>query len=96
MCRFHPGERIYISFQRIPSVRQEIPAFFNATCPSGITGSYTNGEVIAEVGDAAIGGAIVGGLLFLVDPLLGLAGMIIGALGANATEQQRVEAFNRS
>ena len=96
MCRFHGGERIYITFQRQPRTRSEIPVTFNLTCPTGVASVYTNREVIAEVGAAAVGGAVLGGLLFLIDPLLGLAGMILGAAGANQAEQQSVDAFNQS
>ncbi len=58
--------------------------------------SYYPNEVFAEIGVAPLGGAAVGALLFLLDPLVGLAGMIIGAALGGAAEQQRVDAFNNS
>ena len=99
ICKFHQDsqERIYVTFEREPQTRAQVPPFFNLTCPIlKASNPYLASDVKAEVGAAPIGGAALGALLFLIDPLLGLAGVLIGALGANATEQEKVNAFNES
>ena len=99
ICKIHQHEqeRIYVVFQSEPATRGQLPMFFTVACPSTkIPINYTPADVIAEVGAAPIGGAIIGGLLFLVDPLLGIIGLIAGAAGVNNAEQQRCNIFNNS
>ena len=96
-CKYHPQERIYVTFQQEPVTRARVPRVFTLKCPSmpNLATSYFPNDVYAEVGPP-IGGALVGALLFLVDPLLGLAGMIIGATIHGQSEQDRVRNFNNS
>ncbi|MEM4068145.1 MAG: hypothetical protein QXV17_14940 [Candidatus Micrarchaeaceae archaeon] len=94
-CKYHSGEKIYIQFTTVPQVRSQIPPF-NATCPQGYTAPYNKDDVIAEAGPAVVGGAVVGALLFLLDPVLGILGAILGGLGVGAAEQAAVERFNKS
>ncbi len=99
ICQLHSQEqeKIYVNFQGDVRLRSQLPQFFTLICPSTkVQMSYTPQEVNAEIGLEPLGGAIIGGLLFLIDPLLGLAGLLLGGLGANATEQQKVDAFNNS
>lgn len=96
LCYYHPGEHIYINFGRELQTRSEVPFQIGLTCPSGIYGSYNNRQVIAEVGTEPLAGAIIGGLLFLIDPLLGLLGALGGAASVNAKEQEKVNRFNNS
>lgn len=94
-CRYHKGEKIYIQFATVPKVRSQIPPF-EVTCPQGFKETYYKDDVFAELGPAFVGGAIVGGLLFLLDPILGILGVILGGLGVGATEQSAVDNFNKS
>lgn len=57
---------------------------------------YTKEDVQAEVGSASLAGAAVGGLLFLIDPILGIAGAILGGMISASTEKQNVDNFNNS
>ena len=97
ICQLHrqTQERIYVNFQGDVRLRSQLPQYFTLLCPTTRTQTYyTPHDVIAEIGLEPIGGAIIGGLIFLIDPLLGLAGLILGAAGANATEEQKVQTFN--
>ena len=96
-CRIHPNERIYIRFEREPQTKNEIPFWtFQMTCPQGHPDTYYRNEVIAEMGLEPIGGAILGGLLFLVDPLAGVIGASAGLFGMAAHEEEKVRRFNES
>ena len=95
-CKIHQTEKIYLKFDKEPQSRANVPLSFTATCPSGIQQLFTNQEVIAEVGIEPIAGAILGGLLFFIDPVLGLIGLFGGLIGVNANEQQKVDNFNGS
>ena len=94
-CKYHRGEKIYVQFVTPPQVRSQVPPF-NATCPQGFTTIYDRNDVFAELGPAFVGGAIVGALLFLLDPILGILGVILGGLGVGAAEQTAVDNFNKS
>jgi hypothetical protein len=94
----HNGEKIYINFSNPqPAIRSEIPSpFYEVTCSSGSRNTYTKNEIKAEVGFEPIIGGIVGGLLFLVDPLLGAMGTGLGLFGIAAEEEKKVRKFNES
>ena len=69
---------------------------FTLSCPTtNHRYVYNANEVQAEAG-IALGGALVGGLLFLIDPVLGLIGSIAGLIGMTKKEQDRVRKFNSS
>lgn len=96
-CKSHEQEKIYINFQApIPKVRSDINSAFNLTCPRGVTNLYTNREVNAEMGSASLAGAAVGGLLFLLDPILGILGAILGGTISASAEKENVDRFNNS
>ena len=94
-CKSHLGEKIYVQFPTPPQLRSQVPPF-NAKCSQGSTHIYYNGDVFAELGPAVIGGVVVGALLFLLDPILGILGMILGGLGVGAADQAAVDKFNNS
>lgn len=90
-------EKVYVRFAQEPNVRSDIPFWsFQMKCSQGHIHTYYRYEVIAEVGLAPIGAAILGGLLFLVDPLLGIIGAGAGLFGVAANEEERVRRFNES
>lgn len=96
--RINPNQRIYVTFGSQPAKRENIPyETFFVTDVSGIQQLYTRRDVLAEAGAEPAGVAlVVGALLFIVDPLLGiLAGLGSGIL-ANQTEEDRVRIFNES
>ena len=96
-CRVHQNERIYITFQSEPQTRSDIQQeTFQLICPQGRPDVYFKAEIIAEVGLEPIGGAILGGILFLVDPLAGVLGASLGLFGVAAREQEKVRRFNGS
>ncbi|MCL4428062.1 MAG: hypothetical protein M1276_03605 [Deltaproteobacteria bacterium] len=96
-CHQHPEEKIYINFQPEPSSRTEIPPVFPLTCLQGITGNYTNGEVIAEIGLEPIGvGAAVGLGFSLIDPILGLILGVLGLVGIKQKLEEKKNQFNDS
>ncbi len=94
MCAYHPGERIYIDFDIEPETRLDIPPEIGLICQDEKYNVYSNRDVIAEIGigKMAAGGAIIGGLLYLIDPILG----IIGIFGVAKREKDKVEKFNNS
>lgn len=94
MCGYHSNEKVYVRFQTEPHSRQEVPAFFQVTCPNGYIGTYSNWQVMAEPGFPI--GMLVGAVLFLIDPLLGLIGAAAGGALSNADEQRRADQFNRN
>lgn len=96
LCKYHNNEKIYLKFDKEPQVRSDIPPYFNVTCPNGIADNHQNSEVKAEMGLEPIGGAILGGILFIVDPLLGIAGAGLGLFGMIKKETDKVEKFNKS
>jgi len=99
ICQLHRNEqeRIYVNFQGDVRSRSQLPPYFTLICPTTRAQiNYTPQDVKAEIGLEPLGGAVIGGLLFLIDPLLGLAGLILGAAGANATEEEKVRVFNES
>ena len=90
-------EKVYVHFAQEPQTRGDIPFWsFQMTCSQGHTRVYSKNDVVAEVGLAPIGGAILGGILFLVDPLIGLIGAGAGLFGIAKIEQEKVERFNAS
>ena len=93
----HGQEKIYINFQApIPKVRSDINYAFNLTCPRGTTNLYTNREVNAEMGSGSLAGAAIGGLLFLLDPILGILGAVLGGTISASAEKDNVDKFNNS
>lgn len=99
-CQFHPREKIFVDYTRWlgkePSTRSEVPFSFTLVCPQGFRATYTNHQLQAEVGLAPLGGAVLGGLLFLIDPVLGIIGAIGGAVAGASSDQAKVDKFNRS
>lgn len=95
-CKVHPEEKIYINFQKQPQTRAEIPQVFSLKCPRGVTSSYSNRDVQAEMGGTAIAGALLGALLFVVDPVLGIIGALTGGAIGGSAEKQAVDKFNKS
>ena len=89
-------EKIYITFQKEPQTRSDIPAIFSLKCQNGQIEGFTNNDVSAEVGMEPIAGAVLGGVLFLIDPLIGLFGALIGAISMNTKEENKVKKFNNS
>ena len=96
ICKSSPQERIYVSFEKAPVMRADIPNNFSLKCKNGQTANYSNKDVIAEIGIEPLVGGIIGGLLFLIDPLIGLIGTIIGAGGTGVNEVNKVNKFNNS
>ena len=97
-CKEHPQEKIYIDFNNVEiSVKDDVPyPCFTLSCPTtNHRNVYNANEVQAEAG-IVLGGALVGGLLFLIDPVLGLIGSIAGLIGMTKKEQDRVRKFNSS
>ena len=96
-CKEHHDEKIYINFGKEVKTKNELTyECFSLICPtSKTTYLYNINEVKAEVGPA-FGGALVGALLFIIDPVLGLIGSITGLLGMAKIEQEKVNKFNNS
>lgn len=93
----HNAEKIYVKFDNQPKLRSEIPlSAFQLTCKSGHTNIYFRNDVFAEIGLEPIGGAILGALLFILDPLVGIAGAATGLFGIAARENEKVKTFNSS
>ena len=100
ICRdpSHGQEKVYLNFPNPqPTVRNEIPyPAYEVVCPRGYRAIYSRMDIRAEVGLEPLGGLIVGGLLFLVDPLLGVMGASAGLFGVAAEEERKVRVFNES
>lgn len=96
MCRSHANERVYLQFQNVPATRDQVPRLFHVTCPSGTQQTFGARDVVAEAGPAILLGAAVGAVLFLLDPLLGLLGLLGGAIGGGMSEKEKVDRFNSS
>jgi len=96
LCKVHTGEKIYIYFQNQPKTRSEIPYSFSLKCPKGSTSIYSNRDVQAEIGGTAIVGFLLGALLFVIDPALGLLGAITGGAIGGSAEKRDVDNFNNS
>ncbi len=93
----HTTQKAYVRFTTEPKVRSEIPYFeFELTCGLGHRHRYLRNEVYAEVGLEPIGGAILGGILFLIDPIVGAIGAGAGLFGMWEAENQKVQRFNAS
>lgn len=95
-CKVHNQEKIYINFKNQPKTRAEIPSTFTLKCPRGAISSYSNHDVQAEIGSTAIAGALLGALLFVVDPILGIIGALTGGVIGGSAESQEVDKFNKS
>ena len=96
-CKSHPQEKVYISFQgEPPKTRSDIPYSFNLKCPNGSINQFTNKDVQAEMGSASLAGAAIGGLLFLLDPILGILGGVLGGTISASAEKDNVDKFNNS
>ena len=97
ICKSNPQERIYVSFdKKIIETRMDLPSQFYLTCKNGEKFPYSNKDVFAEVGFEPLGGALIGSLLFFIDPLIGLIGTILGATGSATKETAKVNKFNNS
>ena len=94
----HNNEKIYIDFEgKQPVIRSDIQnVAFQLRCRSEHFNVYLKNDVQAEVGLEPLGGAILGGLLFIIDPLAGIAGAAAGLFGIAAKEQEKVRRFNDS
>ena len=96
-CKSHPQEKVYINFQgQSPKTRSDITYSFSLKCPRGSINWYTNREVQAEMGSASLAGAAIGGLLFLLDPILGIIGAVLGGTISASAEKDSVDKFNNS
>ena len=99
LCK-QPGDgsnKVYVRFEKEPQTRAEIPFWsFQMTCSLGHTHTYYRADVHAEIGLEPLGGAILGGLLFFVDPFLGAAGAIGGYAAVNKAEKDKVTKFEAS
>ena len=96
--RINPTQKIYITFGMQPAKRENIPyeTFFVRDL-DGVQRLYTRGEVRAETGTEPAGVALViGALLFIVDPLLGIIAGLGSGILANKSEEDRVRIFNES
>ena len=96
ICKSNQQERIYVSFEKEPITRSDIPPAFDLKCRNGQINTYTNKEVIAEIGIEPLVGGLLGGLLFLIDPILGLIGTVATAFGTGIKETEKVNQFNNS
>lgn len=89
------GDKVYLQFPNNPKTRDKIPQRFSVTCLHGIDFVFLNQQVKAEMGVSPQGGAVLGAFGFLIDPVVGLAGMLFG-LVAGKQDEQDVEVFNKS
>ena len=100
MCKKHPQEKIYLSFTgEQPQSRGQINLpIFSVECPSTRRFyNYARDEVVAEEGAALpLTGAALGALLFLINPISGMIGTLVGAAGGRASEVDKVKRFNES
>ncbi|MCL4546768.1 MAG: hypothetical protein M1576_03385 [Deltaproteobacteria bacterium] len=96
-CKEHPEEKIYVDFGKQIFDKNELDyPCFSLACPkSGNTHTYSLNEISAEPG-VAIGGGILGALLFFLDPIAGIIGTITGLAAGLKNEQEKVEKFNNS
>lgn len=99
-CQDHPEEKIYIQFRGDePQHRNDIAlSVFRVRCSiTGEYNQYTSDDVIAEEGaQLPIAGAVLGALLFFVNPIAGLIGTIAGGVGGKISEEEKVNTFNGS
>lgn len=95
-CRTHPEERVYITFkpEQQPPDRSQVAAQFWLKCNLGALNIYRREEVFAEPGPTWLVGAAVGALMFFLDPIVGIAAAIGGAVGVRATEEAAAQRFN--
>lgn len=99
MCKEpgHSTQRVYVRFDKEPQAKSDIPFLtFQMTCIQGHTHTYHRHEVIAEVGLEPVGGAVLGGLLFFVDPVVGVIGAVAGYAAVLRAEEEKVRRFNAS
>ena len=99
-CKEHPQEKIYIDFTDITikiTVKNDIPYhYFTLWCHSNNhINVYNVNEIQAEKG-IVLGGALVGSLLFIIDPILAFIDLIAAVLGIRKKEQNKVKKFNNS
>ena len=99
-CKEHAQEKIYIDFSNITikiAVKNDIPYhYFTLFCHSNNhINVYDVNEIQAERG-FVLGGALIGGLLFIIDPILGFIDLIKGLIGISKKEQEKVKKFNNS
>jgi hypothetical protein len=95
-CKSNPQELIYVSFENKPVTRQDIPVNFSLKCRNGQIANYTNRDVFAEIGTEPLVGGLLGGLFFLIDPLIGLGAAIAALVGTGIKEADKVKKFNES
>ena len=96
--RVDNSKKLYIQFDKglEPPTKQEVPfETFNIKDIDGSDQQYNKEDIQAEVGMEPIGGAIIGGLLFLIDPLIGVLGSLLGTVGVMKKEQEKVNKFNK-
>ena len=96
--RSYPQQKLYVNFGRDLATRGDIKDdFFAVADYNGVQQYYTRNDVFAEVGPEPAGAAlIIGALLFIIDPVIGLLGGALGGLFANQAEQDKVKQFNES
>ena len=96
--RLDPQQKLYIRFAVEPQKKENIPyELLNVNDINGILQIYNRREVWAEPGDTPAGVAlVVGALLFIADPLLGILGGLGSGLLASEDERKRVKIFNSS
>jgi len=96
ICKSNQQERIYVSSEKQPIKRSDIPLAFDLKCRNGQINTYTNKDVFAEIGIEHLVGGLLCGLLFLIDFILGLIGAVTTAFGKGIKETEKVNQFNNS
>ena len=99
-CKEHLQEKIYIDFSNITikiSVKNDIPYhYFTLWCHyTNCLNVYDVNEIQAEKG-FALGGALIGSLLFIIDPILAFIDLIKRLTGISKKEQDKIKKFNNS
>ena len=99
LCKDHPDEKIYVRLTDEPKTRDAIPfEWFTMSCTSsGVQHTYLTDEIVAEKGTALpLAGGLLGAVLYLVSPVAGIVGALVGAAKGTRTEEDRVRQFNSS
>ncbi|HUC38928.1 MAG TPA: hypothetical protein VL944_02250 [Candidatus Acidoferrum sp.] len=95
--RIDPQRNVYVHFDKQVTRRADIPEYFSINDINGAQQTYHRREVRAEVGPEPVGVAlVVGALLFIIDPILGILGALGGGILSTQSEEERVRVFNSS
>ena len=97
------NQKIFINFEQLfplnrETIRRNYPGGFGLTCPNNHNQHYTAEDVRAEAAllAATASGAMLGGLLYLIHPTLGLLGFFSVGNLARISEINQAYEFNRS